>query len=161
MSIYFASLEPKCTDDPSVQTPVPINDASPAYLKTACIVAKPLSQADADAYCKARGMVLFVISDSYIQTSIFDILAQLVGQNPAVFRVDGKRDEPNGDWNNYSYGKQLAFGGLDWLQTYDTLTGSGTMIIENIAYPLMKQILTWKVDGVDPDTPFPFICEFV
>lgn len=151
----------KCSEAASINTKVPMNDASSAYLKTACFITTALSQSAADAYCKSHGMQLFVITDAYVQTTLFATLTTMAAGNPVIFRVDGIRDEPNGDWFNYSYGKAPVFAGLEWLQTLDTLTGYGTMIVENIAYPMMKQMLTWKVDGVDPTTAFPFICEFV
>jgi hypothetical protein len=106
-------------------------------------------------------MKLFVISDAAVQTAFQAKLTAMFAANPTILRIDGVRDEPDGSWFNYSFGKTPVFSGLDWLQNFDTLTGSGTMIIENIAYPLLKYIPTWKVDGIDPATVWPFVCEYI
>lgn len=106
-------------------------------------------------------MQLFVISDADVQTSFYAYLTTAFGATPTMLRIAGVRDEPDGSWFNYSYGKTPVFGGLDWLQNPDTLTGWSTMIVENIAYPLVKYIPTWKVDGVEPALGLPFVCEYV
>lgn len=131
-----------------------------AYSKTACFVFDTYNQADADAYCKADGMVLLDIDSLEIQSELFAFLEPQMTGYQVAFRVDGIRESDVGNWYYYSYGKTLAFSGLDWLTTSDTLTGDDTMVITNMAYPMAKVIQTFKVDGLDKSLLFPIICEY-
>lgn len=105
-------------------------------------------------------MKLFVIDTASTQSALFTYLEPKYPEFDVYFRVDGIRDETDGNWYYYSYGKSSAFTGLDWLMTVDTLTGWNTLVVTNMAYPMDKIIPTYKVDGLDPTMLFPFICEY-
>lgn len=105
-------------------------------------------------------MKLFVIDSANTQTALFKYLFPTYSSVDTIFRVDGTRDETDGNWYYYSYGKTSAFAGLDWLLTPDTYTGWTTMVVTNLAYPMEKVIPTFKVDGLDVNLLLPFICEY-
>lgn len=106
-------------------------------------------------------MKFFAIDSSAIQKALFDSLYPLFLYSPAYFRVDGIRDETNGNWY-YNNGQTLAFSGLEWLISSDTAPGFNTLVVTNMAEPMVKVIPTMKVDGFEANSyidPF-FICEY-
>lgn len=101
-------------------------------------------------------MKFFVIDSAPVQTSLFKDLNARFPVNPKVYRVDGVKT--NEVW--LYDGNVPAFAGLDWLIDADTLDPYNYMMVSNMAWPMMKIIPNFKVDGVDNVTPFDFICEF-
>lgn len=137
------------------ETSVSLDDSSGAYIKSACLVELLFGQADAKNYCERKGMKLFTIDSAETQTSLLDYLQPNFSSIEIYFRVDGIKDETDGKWYYYSNGKTLAFSGLDWLVSADTLSGRNTMVVTNTKIDWIM-----KVDGVDASSEFPFICEF-
>lgn len=106
-------------------------------------------------------MNFFVINSNETQQALFAGITNMLGTGDYVIRVDGVRDETGGgNWYYYTYGKTLAYAGLDWLIGSDTYDGQSSMIVTNMAYPMSKFIKTPKIDGIEPDQLFPFACEY-
>lgn len=140
---------------------VPLS-VSGTYKKTACLIVTVYNQVDANNYCIAQGMKLFVIDTGAIQTGLTNQLTNIIGSNDYVFRIDGLRNEAGDNlWYYYAYGKTLAYAGLNWLTSSDTLTGMNSLVITNMAYPMAKYNATFKIDGLDAKTAFNVICEYV
>lgn len=151
---------PKCVGDKEASVPLADDNG---YIKNACFVFIEMTQSQAEAYCKAGGMTLFQIDSAETQAALFKYLQEQLPTTPAVFRVDGLRDEPDGEWFYYANGKEPAFDGLDWLDPVtkeDTLDGQNSLVVENMAYPMQKYSMTFKVDGLEPSIPFLVICQF-
>lgn len=136
---------------------------SGTYLKTACVIISPeLNQSDANNYCISQGMKLFVIDTAATQKILQNALLQVLS-GPWVLRIEGLRDEKGDNKWYYSspVGKTPAFAGLDWITSADTLTGLNTLVITNMAYPMMKYLPYLKIDGLSPTDLFNTICEYV
>lgn len=138
----------------------PLIGASGNYMKTACFVFGEFSQADADAYCKAGGMKLFQIDSLELQSVLFAYMEPQLEGYDFMIRVDGLRDTTDNKWYYYSNGKAPAFGGLEWINGPDVLTGFDSMMITNMQYPQSKIIQTFKVDGISAELQIPIACEY-
>lgn len=131
------------------------------YVKTACVIMQTYTQSDASTYCTTRGMKLFVINSTFVQTKLFDTLTTLAQRVPVAFRVDGLRDAARDNkWYFYSYGRTPAFPGLRWLINNDTLPGYNTLVVSNTASSMKKVRPTFTVDGWKPDYLLNVLCEF-
>lgn len=145
----------------STQTKIPMKNRAGKYVKTACVVTQTYTQSDALTYCTTRGMKLFVVNSTYIQTKLFSMLGKLAQRVPVAFRVDGLRNEAGDNkWYFRSYGKILAFSGLSWLMSNDTLPGYNTLVVSNTASSMKKVRPTFKVDGWKPNYLLNVLCEF-
>jgi hypothetical protein len=129
------------------------------YIKTACFVEEPSSQASALAYCESNSMKLFIIDTDVVQNVLFYHVEPTYQSSNKIFRVDGVRDSGDGNWY-YSSGQTPALATLKWLISSDTYETYDYMMISNTGWPMTKLSPTFSVDGVDSETPFPFICEF-
>jgi len=154
----------KCTDK-NTQAAIPIQDSTGKLLKNVCLVFDPpQDQPGADAGCKAGYMYLLQIDSADLQTMLFAILDQALGASgvPFAFRVDGLRDSTDKKWYYYSKGAKVpAFAGLKWYMTSDTLDGSDSLILTNLAYPVQKGLMTSAIDGIPlSENSVMYICEY-
>jgi hypothetical protein len=130
------------------------------YIKTACIVNIAVSQAEAKSYCESNSMKFFIIDSEETQTEIFKYFETLDTNNvDKVFRIDGERSASDGNW--YTSDFALVIDQLKWLVSSDTFDTYDFLMISNMAWPLSKIRPTFTVDGIDGETVFPFICEYI
>lgn len=128
------------------------------YMKSHCIVSSSQSYAEAESFCRANGMELFVIASSAMQIQFRSSVTRLLAGAPRGFLwINGRYEDPH--WFVFDPNRRYMWGGIDWVQT-GSINGreSGECLRYTAEHSTNEPV--WQSRGNDCTHQSWFTCEY-
>jgi sulfur transfer protein SufE len=132
------------------------NPVTGSYMKSSCIVRGLLTYEQGEQTCQASNMNLFIIDDSFVQSTFFTATTNVVGEWYAngFLWINGRR-EATGEWMTSDPAQAPLYSGVDWVETeeIDGRTSGDCLQYSSIHTP-------YRAMGSACDALMYPICEF-